>query len=452
MLAPMFEKVLIARRGEAAARVAVTCRHLGISAIAVYSDKGADGVHVEACDEAHMLEPGSDGLLDPAEIVALAKDKAVDAVYPGYGSHHSHDALARGLAEVGIPCVGVELDALVNTRMRPALRKAAEAAEVTMPPGSGPLEDVGDAEGQAYGLGYPLVVRAIEAGHGIGVHPASDGDELREAWAKASARAEGKGVALCVERCVPRARHIEVLVLCDSRGGVEALCDRERSLCMGGQRLIEECPSPELVFRSDGESLRLSLFDAATRISAQLGCIGLLTIGFLVDADGRFVVTGARIGLPKLHAITEMTTGLDLVALQLQIASGEAIPDQAKAPQPSGHAVGVWLLAAAADELDAPVEEYFTPPYPTRRVRIEPSIIVGAPVAVDDRPLLAKMTVSAPIRHQAVLTLDRVLAATRVSPSRTNVTVLRQVLNHASFHAGQYDVTFLDRLTHQMGD
>jgi acetyl/propionyl-CoA carboxylase alpha subunit len=177
-----------------------------------------------------------------------------------------------------------------------------------------------------------------------------------------------------------------------------------------------------------------------------VGHVGIMTVDFLLDADTHFWMSGARIGLPKQHAISEMVTGVDLVALELQLAAGQAMPDEALYPRPSGHAVSAWLVATQASDMEpttfrSPLIRRaacaWRAPWTSRGVR-----------AFDDGRLVAKVSTYAPIRHQAVLTLDRVLAGTQVGPGATNMAELRQVLGNESFRAGQYDTTFIPRLDH----
>ena len=441
----MFERVLIPRRGEVVVRIARTCRLLGAAAhtVATPGVLGGDssGVHAYGCEGVHEIAAQADGSIAVADIVDLAQKIEADAVYPGYASHRSHLQLAQALEAVGKRCLTGLHQHFETVRDRVALAAIADAAGVRRVASSGSLEDAGDVSAYAYESGYPLALRARFAGGGLGVVRVDSADEVDAAFDGLVARAGAGGVI--AQHWLERARHIEVLVAADRHGERVALCDRERSLSDGGRRFIEECPSPELVFRGDGDAIREAMFDAAIRMLEGVGHVGLMTVDFLLDADTHFWMSGARIGLPKQHGISEMVTGVDLVQLELQLASGDAMPDAALYPRPSGHAVSAWLVAA--ENADMEPTTFRSPPYPSRRVRVESTVDERGVRAVDDGLLVAKISTYAPIRHQAVLTLDRVLAGSQVGPGATNMAQLRQVLGNESFRAGQYDTTFIPR-------
>ena len=448
----MFKKILIARRGEAAVRVARTCRHLGITAIALYTDDegAADSeenskVQVEACDVAVRVTAGEDGHLDPATVVAVAREHGVDAVHPGYRSHTAHLPLAHALEAEGLPFIGADPDVLSMVSQRVAIRAAAERADVRMVPGTAsPVSSLADAYEQAEAAGYPVVLRATKSDSGFPLSTAEDDEELEAIWdSRALQDAVASGVQLCVERRIERPRIIETLLAADSTGEVIPLCDRELSIVGEGGQLIEESPCPELGNRADGEAIRQAMFDSAIRLAREINCIGLLSVEFLLDVDTRLWISGARIGLPRHHSIPELVTNLDLVELQLRLASGENLPDEVLLLQPHGHAIGAWLRATDPATRTQQVTEVAFPPGPQRKVRIEPSAAEGSAVPADDWPILAKLACFAPIRHQALLTLDRILAEHRIEPMATNAGLLREVLGSETFRAGQYDRDFV---------
>ena len=328
-------------------------------------------------------------------------------------------------------------------RDRIRFREVCDAAGVQPVPG-GPAESLSDAYDLAHQIGFPVLVKGPLASMGVGLHLARDEEELKPAWEAARAKvAEGP---LVVERRIDRARDIEVLVAADSHGEESAFTECETSIVSEGRGLLRECPSPELVFRTDGEALREMMYDLAIRLTRQLAHIGVLGVRMLVDPDGRIYVRGARLGLPNLHGAPEMVTQLDLVELQLRLASGEPVPDEVRQLQPSGHAVTVQVLAEEDAQRRESVEVLRFPSLPQRTTRVEPSVAEGTNVPPDDWPRLAKITCFAPIRHQSILTLDRVLAATQAPPMKTNVPTLRRVLIHEGFRAGQYDCDLVDAL------
>lgn len=234
-----------------------------------------------------------------------------------------------------------------------------------------------------------------------------------------------------------RPRTIGVLVAADAHGETAAVAECDRSLSKGKQTIIQETPSPELIFRSDGEAFRMSLFESARRLAAELRYAGLLEVRFQIDPAGSSWASDVAIGLPRHHTLIEMVTGVDLVELQLRISSGEPIPPELGTLQSRGHALEAAILAT--DQPDALVSSYSVAPAPQGRVRATSSATVGLALPIDDRPLIAKLTTYAPIRHRAILSMDRMLAEMRAAPFATNVAAIRRVLSDFAFRAGQYD-------------
>lgn len=437
----MFTRILVARRSEAASRVARTCRRLGITALGVYTE---ETVHTEACDQSFRIVE-LEGRVEVGALVAAAKEAEADAVYPGYGDGRDDDGLARALEAEGVPFVGLDPDAMLVVRDRRSFREAALRAGARVVPGSeGALTDADDARGAAYVLEYPICFKAQEADAGVGVEIARDEDELDEAFAKLRARAGERPIVL--EQWFDYARVIQVLVAADAHGDVAAIAERECTLIHGGTVQIEESPSPALTFHVAGDAIREMLFDTAIRVASELNTVGLMSIEMLHLPGGRLFVNGARLGLPSTHAVCEMVTGLDLVDLQLQLAVGEPLPESVLALQPRGHAVSARIVATDAAQAASIAAELRFPAAPHRSVRIDRVATEGRSIPSDDRPVLSRVTSFAPIRHQAVLTLDRVLAGSRLQPYATNVALLRSILNDEGFRAGQYDRAFVGRL------
>ncbi len=435
----MFERVLIARRGEVAARVARSCKKLGIEAIALHSD-ATDSVHVRACDRACQVST-EEGEVPAAEVLRCAQESGAEAVFPGYASQRPRLDLARLLEAAAIPFVGVDPDVLLTVGDRVALRELCERAEVPMVPGGSP-DDLEGALTMAEQLGYPLVVKCAEASSGVGRHVAHDPEELPETWQRAAALAGER--PLVVETLLERARDIEMLVASDSHGNTLPLIEMETSVLANGRGVIRESPSPELVFAAEGEAIREMMVDVAIRVARELACVGVMSVQMLITPERRLYVRGARLGIPALHAVAERVLQMDLVALQLEVASGEALPESVGFVQPHGHAAGAQILATDDAQRSVAVETLIIPSDP--RARLELSVGVGQPAPPDDWPRLAKVTTSAPIRREAILTLDRLLAGIHLDPLTTNLALLRRVLHDETFRAGHYDLALVDRL------
>lgn len=372
----MFEKVLILRRGEAATRVARTCRRMGVESIVVAPKHAPASRHIEAADRSIEVDFDEAKAIPSEQLAALLEQAGADAAHLGYQGQPEMFELASAAEEADVAVIGTDLDVLGALTDPATLRAAAERAQV---------RTIQDAE--------PL----------------------------------------------SRPREICVLVAADSHGHTAAIADCDRSLSTSEHTLIHESPSPELIFRIDGEAFRMALFESARRLAAELRYAGILEVKFHIDPSGLSWVSDVKIGLPRHHTLIEMVNGVDLVALQLRIASGEPIPDEIETLEPRGHALDASILAL--DEEDAIVASYSIAPMPQGRGRATSSATVGLPLPADDRPLIAKLTTYEPIRHRAILSMDRMLAELRAEPFATNVQALRRILGDYAFRAGQYDTT-----------
>lgn len=431
----MFSRILIARQSSAALPVSRVCRRLGIETVGLYG--GNEQIYAESCDTRIELNEA----LSPEALISLAREHSIDAVHPGFCDVAEDTALARALEAEGLTYVGLDPDALETVRSRNAFRACVERANARSVP-SELANDENEANSIGYRLDYPMAIRP-DVGEGVVV--VEDEEELSEAWSKARALF-GEDGPLHVERWLPRARTIEVLVAADSEGAVEPVTECETTIRHGGFVLLEESPSPALTFRIDGESVREMMFDIAIRVAKELGSVGLIRVEMLFTADGTLYTSGARLGLPSLHSVLERATGLDLLNLQLQLASGAPLPEEVLVLQPSGHAIGARVVATEdAQRGEAPSALRF-PAAPLRSVVVEPSCAVGSLVPKDDGAILARVTSFAPIRHQAALTLDRLLAGSELAPHKTNVPLIRAVLIDDGFRAGCFDALSVPRL------
>lgn len=445
----MFERILIANRGEVAARVARTCRRLGIETVALHTTAEASAPHVEACDES--IDVGDDPAVfdDVERMVDAARRANVQAVHPGYGLARDEVAFARALAEAGIAYVGPSAERLAALCDRLAVRNAAAELGVRVLPGSErPILEPNAALADVDVLSYPVVVKAARGfGEPDGLPVANDVAELSEAL-DALGSLDAIGGAY-LERWVERARHVEVQLVVAGEEAV-VLGDREVSLRKGQRRVLAEAPASALDQLHDDVAVRGAIWDASCDVALALGVTGIASCHYLLDGDDTFYFVGLTPGLSVEHAATEMCSGLDLVELAISIASGEPMPPEVHKREPTGCAFLARVDCALDPRTNRPfesrVEAARWPPAPQGKVRIETGVKVGSVILPEHDPLVASVTTYAPTRHDALLMLDRILAEIHLAPVVTNLRLLRKALNHESLRAGQYDDGFLERV------
>ncbi|WP_375487688.1 acetyl/propionyl/methylcrotonyl-CoA carboxylase subunit alpha [uncultured Jatrophihabitans sp.] len=444
----MITSVLVANRGEIARRVFRTCRDLGLGTVAVFSDPDADAPHVREADAAVHL-PGStpaETYLDIDAVVTAARRAGADAVHPGYGFLSENAALARAVQAAGLTWIGPPPAAIDAMGSKIEAKRLMAAAGVPVLAERAPEDVTADD--------LPVLIKASAGGGGRGMRVVRELADLpREAEA---ARAEAAGAfgdpTVFCEPYLATGRHIEVQIMADAHGTVWAVGERECSIQRRHQKVIEEAPSP-LVERTDG--MRAKLFDAARAAATAVEYTGAGTVEFIADEQGGFFLLEMNTRLQVEHPVTECTTGLDLVALQLDVAQGGRL---APAPPPSsGHAVEVRLYAEdpAADwqpqsgvlhELRLPgVDVEFDTGARAAGLRLDAGVVAGSHVGIHYDPMLAKVIAWAPGREQAARSLAGALARAHVHGLVTNRDLLVRVLRHPAFLAGDTDTAFFDR-------
>jgi acetyl/propionyl-CoA carboxylase alpha subunit len=457
----MFEKVLIANRGEIAVRIARTCERLGIATVAVYSDVEEDSLHRQTCDEGVCVGPArvQDSYLNQDAILAAAKQTGAQAIHPGYGLLSENPGFVRKVADAGLCFVGPSAEAIELFGDKVRAKALARHVGVRVTPGSeGALPDLDLATKEAEGIGYPVLVKAAGGGGGIGMQIVQHREELAKALEVCSGRAKAAfgDERVYLERYVERPRHVEVQVIGDRHGQLVALGERECSIQRRHQKIIEESPAPALIFARNAEERREGLFDAALRIAQEASYYNVGTAEFILDAEGRAYFMEWNPRLQVEHAVTEMCTGLDLVELQLRVAAGERLPNEVLRAEPRGHAMEARVYAEDSLKGFIPkpgeVKTLRWPPLAPGSLRIESGIAPGSKVTPYYDPMVAKIITFGATRHQAILTLDRVLAETEIEPLVTNLAFLRNILAHDAFRAGQYDTDFVQRLLAELAE
>ena len=444
-------RVLVANRGEIARRVVATCHRLGLSAVAVCSDADVDAPHAREADAAVRL-PGSasaDTYLRGDLLVAAALASRADAVHPGYGFLSENAGFARAVVDAGLTWIGPSPEAIA------AMGSKVESKQLVAAAGVPVLAEL-DPDMVAAG-DLPVLVKASAGGGGRGMRIVRDLAGLPAAIesARAEAAASFGNPRVFLEPFVERGHHVEVQVMADQHGTTLVLGERECSIQRRHQKIVEESPSP-LVERTPG--LRDELYRAAMAVARSVGYTGAGTVEFLAVPDGRFWFLEMNTRLQVEHPVTECVTGLDLVELQLLVASGGRLPSVA--PASRGAAVEVrlyaedpaagWLPATGTLScLDIPVTHpAFTPPVldvAPRGVRLDAGVRDGAVIGVHYDPMLAKVIAWAPTRTEACAVLARTLTRARIHGLRTNRDLLVRVLGHPAFAVGDTDTGFLDR-------
>ena len=434
----VFRAVLIANRGEIARRIARACRQLGVRTIAVYSEVDAKAPYAAEADEAVLIgpAPASHSYLDGARIIKAAVASGADAIHPGYGFLSEDWRFAEACARAGLTFIGPSPDAIRRMGDKTEARRVMAAAGVPVLPGSPePVKDAADAERVAREIGFPVLLKAVHGGGGIGMAGVGEPAALAAAYAAAARRAEAAfgQSAIYVERYLDRPRHIEVQVFGDATGSVLALGERECSIQRRHQKVIEEAPSPVLT-----EVLRTAMSEAAVRLAAAIGYVNAGTMEFLVDAAGAFYFLEMNARLQVEHPVTEEVTGLDLVHAQLRVAAGQRLSWRQEEISVRGAALECRIYA------EDPARNFLPSPgtitaleWPAGAgIRIEAGVVAGSDVPVHYDPLLAKLVVSGATRAEAVARMAAALVACRIEGVKTTIPFLRRVIASEAFRAG----------------
>jgi 3-methylcrotonyl-CoA carboxylase alpha subunit len=436
-----FDGLFVANRGEIAVRIIRTCRELGTTSIAVYSEADEHAMHRRLADQAYLLgpAPASESYLNVDRLVEAIERSGAAAVHPGYGFLSESAEFARAVQSVGAIWIGPSPQAMDAVGHKVRAKELAESASVPTVPGydGGGNED--RLKNEADRIGYPVLVKASAGGGGRGMRAVERPEDFTEAVRGARREAEaafGDG-SVFLEKLVEDPRHVEVQVLGDQRGNIIHLFERECSIQRRHQKVVEEAPSPAL-----DPDLRESVCAAAVRFAAEAGYANAGTVEFLLDGDEfYFLEMNARLQVE--HPVTELVTGLDLVQLQLAIAQGEPLPLTQEDITLRGSAIEARIYAE--DERGMPsggLLEAFSPP-DGAGIRNDAGFEAGDEVPLDYDPMLAKLIVSASDRKAAVRRLRRALADYEILGPSSNLPLLRRIASNTAFERGQTTTSFL---------
>jgi len=444
---PVFNKILVANRGEIAVRIIRACRELGISTVAVFSQADRAALHVRLADEAYEIgpAPAAESYLRIEKILDVARKSGAQAIHPGYGFLSENAAFAAACAQAGIKFIGPTGAAMEKMGSKTRARQAMQSAGIPFVPGSTRGLTREEAVRVAAEVGYPIMLKAAAGGGGKGMRLVRDARELASSYDAASSealRAFGNG-EVYLERLIERPRHIEIQVLADEHGHCVHLGERECSLQRRHQKVVEEAPSA--IVDSD---LRRRLGETAVRVAQAAGYTNAGTIEFLVDAQRDFYFLEMNTRLQVEHPVTELVTGFDLVQLQIHIAAGGELPFSQQDIQLRGHAIECRIYA------EDPENNFFPSPGSITRllapsgpgIREDTGVYQGWNVPLEYDPLLSKLVAWAPTRELAIARLQRALDEYFIGGIRSNIALFRRILADAGFRRADFDTGYLDRM------
>src|SRR5690242_9225256 len=441
----MFNRVLVANRGEIAVRVIRALHELGIEAIAVYSTADEDALHVRLADRAVKIgpPPAAQSYLSMAAIVAAANTTGCDAVHPGYGFLSENADFVRACEENDLVFIGPPADVMERMGDKALAKAEMRAAGVPLVAGTEGTASLAEARTAAGELGYPVLLKAAAGGGGRGMRLVTDASQLDDAYARASAEAEaafGDGT-LYVEKAITPARHVEIQVMCDAHGNVLTCGERECSIQRRHQKLIEESPSPAL-----DDERREAMEAAAERACRHIGYRNAGTFEFLVGPDGSFSFIELNTRLQVEHPVTESIIGIDLVRQQVRIAAGDALEHGGRAGPRNGHAIELRINAEDPSRGFAPAPgriERFRPPLGPG-VRVDTFVEDGTVISPHYDSLIAKVIVRDGNRRLAIRRALRALDELVIEGVPTTRDVLRDILQSDEFRSGDYSTSFLE--------
>ncbi|MHA3904968.1 acetyl-CoA carboxylase biotin carboxylase subunit [Castellaniella sp. WN] len=444
----MLRKVLIANRGEIACRVIRACRGLGIATVAVYSDADVGAPHTRMADESvHIGPPRSQhSYLDTEKILKAARSSGADSIHPGYGFLSENDVFAEAVMNAGLTWIGPDPESIRKMGDKQSARLLAIEAGVPVAPGSRRLNDA-DTENiaaEAAKIGYPLLIKASAGGGGIGMRQVFEPGQLKAAFetTQSQARAAFGCGDVFLEKLVARARHVEVQIFGFGSHAIH-IHERDCSTQRRFQKVIEEAPAPDIP-----NPVRRRLQEAAVALSTAVGYRGAGTVEFILDVDvGDFYFLEMNTRIQVEHPVTEMITGLDLVAMQLRYACGELQPLRQEEVVARGHALECRVYAEnpAKHFMPSPgkLQELVLPAQDIHGVRVETGYVEGSEISIYYDPLIAKVITHGADRTEAIGKMVAALSRTSIGGVRTNIEFLTRCLNHPDFRAGKMTTNFI---------
>ncbi|MCI5949623.1 MAG: acetyl-CoA carboxylase biotin carboxylase subunit [Parolsenella sp.] len=441
----MFDKILVANRGEIAVRVVRACRDMGVRTVAVYSPADAEALHVRLADEAYCIGGSrlAESYLNEDAVLTTAVKSGAKAIHPGYGFFSENAGFVRECEKCGLAFVGPSAEVIDRMGDKDAARRTAKAAGVPVVPGRDLLKSPEEAEREARRIGCPVLIKARSGGGGRGIRKVEHAEDAGRAFSEARAEAEAAfGDGECyMEKFVSPAHHVEVQVMADKFGNVFSLGERECSVQRRNQKLVEESPAPCLEGRPD---VRERMHRAARDLARAVGYEGAGTVEFLYSDDGSFYFMEMNTRLQVEHPVTEFVTDVDLVKWQLRVAAGQALPFECEDLPVAGHAMECRINAETPDYLPScgTVTMLHVPGGP--KVRFDSALFPGAVVPPYYDSMLAKVIVCASTRDGAIRKMRSALGELVIEGVDENSELQLRILANEEFLSGNYHTNLME--------
>jgi acetyl-CoA carboxylase biotin carboxylase subunit len=443
----MFNKILIANRGEIALRVIRACKELGIRTVAVYSKADEKSMHVQLADDAICIGegPSSQSYLMIDRIIAAAEIANVDAIHPGYGFLSENARFARICESCKIKFIGPSAETIEIMGDKNRARATAKKWKVPITPGTdGILKDEKEALAAAAAMGYPVMLKASNGGGGRGMRPVHNEAAMGSAFSAARNEAEkcfGNG-DMYMEKLILNPHHIEIQVLGDTKGNVVALGERDCSLQRRNQKIIEECPSPFI-----SEKLRKRMCDASVKLCKEIKYVNAGTIEYLVDDAENFYFMEMNTRIQVEHPVTEEVYGVDLIKEQIRIAAGGVLSEYVRKAEKRGHSIECRINAEDPYNNFAPspglIKNYYAPG--GRGVRVDSHIYAGYTIPPYYDSMIAKLIITGNTREIAIARMKRALLEFKIEGIKTTIPFQHSILDNSDFKSGKYNIGWVEQ-------
>ncbi|MBE5035360.1 acetyl-CoA carboxylase biotin carboxylase subunit [Gallibacter intestinalis] len=444
----MFQKILIANRGEIAVRIARACRNMGIRSVAVYSKEDKNSLHVQLADQRICIGegPARNNYLNKEQIITAAKNMGCDAIHPGFGFLSENADFVRMCEESGITFIGPSADVINSMGNKSHARKTMMEAGVPVVPGTKePVKDVEAAAEKAKEIGFPVMIKASSGGGGKGMRVANSADEFEFNFNMAQRESVNafNDDTMYIERCVLNPRHVEVQIMADNFGNVVSLGERDCSVQRNHQKLIEESPSPAI----DDET-RQRMYKDAVLAAKTVGYTNAGTVEFILDQSGTYYFMEMNTRIQVEHGVTEMVTDTDLIIEQIRVAMGEELSFKQEDIQIKGHAIECRINAEIPEKNFMPSPGTITALHlpAGNGVRVDTGLYTGYTIPSEYDSMIAKIIVHAPDRQAALQKMRSALDETVIKGINTNLDFQYQILRHPVFCEGQADTGFIEKL------